>query len=634
MSERIWRERWGSHWRWRWMLFVALVVLVTARVALGQWWRSPQLVFGGGGPPAVLLNWSSGGWTIETWDWSTNQTAKIVALARYPNRRGIICTGDRRVMWFDEGMLHSVELEPPHEQQQWATPYAAAERRDVHVVGTSVNSRFVAVECEHSAIGGYGPYFDFAEVAVIDRQTGEVVSNIRRRDHTRPTPVAGLFKDYRELWRLTDEGEWESVAAKDDPQPYAAIVVESSGKRYRLRERVSLKPQEEFEYSEVKALSPDGQHILLQRNGYLLLLAHEGNREVQVLPIATHYSWAPSFTTDSKHLVATDVYQDLHAFDATTGKIVASTRYGAHWHWGAGILSAACLGVAFSWIALAFRQQQPVWAVVDIHAAAMAAQMALFGYLLVMPEIRPEWLVPPREGTILCITGVFGIAVGWYWTYGRASLGARLKWGLLSILVIAIVPAVAMVHRAAFLASALLLPPFCGLFAACVTALALLPFSLLPWRVSDQSPENQARRFGLASMMLVVTGISVIVGFLNLFFLPSSRGVAAEVAIVLLPIAVLGLLWPAVVMMNVGRWWRIALGIGVAVLVVGGMVVYSTHRPATLSWHADRAAYWFVVTTGPLLLGMATLARKHGWRWRRAVQTLATSEDQSLEAAA
>lgn len=634
MSAGLRRERWDDRWHWRMTFIFALAVLVLARFQLGQRWSDRTLVTGGGGPPAVLVNWSSGGWTIETWDWSTNQTAKIAALARYPNRRGIICTGDRRVMWFDEGMLHSVDLEPPHEQQQWATPYTAAERRDVHVVGTSVNSRFVAVECEHSAIGGYGPYFDFAEVAVIDRQTGEVVSNIRRRDFTRVTPVVGLFEADRGLWRLTDEGEWELVPARDDPRPQVSIAVDPAGNRRRLLDRDNFINQEGYDYPEIRALSPDGQHILMHRNGKLLFLAHEGSRDVHVLPIATHYTWAPCFTAESKHLVVTDVYQDLHAFDAATGKIVASTRYGAHWHWGAGILSAACLGVAFSWIALAFRQQQPVWAVVDIHAAAMAGQMALFGYLLVMPEIRPEWLVPPREGTILCITGVFGIAVGWYWTYGRASLGARLKWGLLSILVIAIVPAVAMVHRAAFLASALLLPPFCGLFAACVTALALLPFSLLPWRVSDQSPENQARRFGLASMMLVVTGISVIVGFLNLFFLPSSRGVAAEVAIVLLPIAVLGLLWPAVVMMNVGRWWRIALGIGVAVLVVGGMVVYSTHRPATLSWHADRAAYWFVVTTGPLLLGMATLARKHGWRWRRAVQPLATSEDQSLEVAA
>lgn len=623
MSDGLRSERWDNRWNWRMTFIFALAVLVLARFQLGQWWSDRTLVTGGGGPPAVLVRSSRHHQTLETWDWRTNRTTTIAMLEGHLNGPQILCTGDRKVVWFADGMLHTDDLEAPGQRRSWKTSLPKDESYRFAVVGTSADFRYVVVQ--------YTPGY---EVLVIDLRTGEEFSKKHWPNRLEATFAPGEFTSRHETWRLTDEGVWELSPGIADSPPHVDIAVDQGGNRRQLLGQGSYKNGELPEQLEVKAWMPSGQHLLLRRGGEVLMLAHVGRGEVQVLPISTYYAWASCFTTDGEQLLVTDVYGDVHVVDAASGEIVASSRSGAHWRWTVGGLSTACLCIAGLWGTFAFQQKEPLRAIVDLHVAAMAGQIALFSFLPALPMIWPGWIAPITDGTILSVTAAFGMAVGWYWMYGPASLRAKLQHGLLSILSIAVVPSIVMAGRAPSLATALVMPSFAGLFAACAMAMMLVPCSLTSWRASKEPLQSPLRRFGLAAMMLVIAGASVVLGFLNLIFMPSSRGVAADVAMTMLPVAVLGLLWPTIALMSIDRSWRIALGIGIAVWIVATMAARTVQLPVMASWYVDRAAYSFLATTAPLILGIAALARKHGWRWRRAVQPLATSEDQSLEAAA
>jgi hypothetical protein len=177
----------------------------------------------------------------------------------------------------------------------------------------------------------------------------------------------------------------------------------------------------------------------------------------------------------------------------------------------------------------------------------------------------------------------------------------------------------------------LVAPPFAALFAASVTAFMLSPIGMLGWRASDAPLAFRARRFGLASMMILIALLSVVLGFLKLIFTaPEGRNVM-NIAMAFLPTAVVGLALPAIVILNASRWWRISLGIAVATFVVGGMLARTLQRGRFVGWSEDSASYFFAAASTLVILGMAILARKHGWRWRKA-QALA-GEVPSLEAA-
>lgn len=634
--------RWG--FRLRWALLAATVALLGARYVTSRCWVNRSVVVGGGGPPAVLVALSSSHRTIEKWDWNTNRMESIATFDGGSILGGWLCTGDGKFVWFNKGTLLVVDLEPPHEHREWKTTLASVDANDFKLVGTSANSRFAVVQCESYLSGSGVPKWE-ADLLVIDLQTGEEVSKKRWDSQIELALVSGEFtsRDVVTLlgntqadWRLTNEGEWEELPLDPYRYDFVDVTKDAAGNFRGRTSGEGLVPGQSYESTTLKALSPGRKHVLRRDgNNVRLFLLHQGRRDVQVLPIAFSYFVNSSFTADGEHLVVDDVFGDVHVFQSETGRLVASTRSGLTWYCAVVAVAVAFMGIALSWLLLSFRQSAPLWAVVDLHGAAMAGQIAVFTSTSELQHrIAPEWMIPLTGGVAGVATAAFGIALGWYWSYGRASFISKLKSSGLSILAIALVPALSLASQdpPEYRLIRLVAPPFAGLFAASVTAFVLAPVGIVGWRASDEPLTFHARRFGLAAIMILIALVAVVLGFLKLILSAPEIRDMLSVVMVLLPTAVVGLALPALVILNASRRWRILLGIGVAAVVVGGMLTRTLQRGRFGAWNEDAAPYFFAAATTLVILVMAVLARKHGWRWRKA-QALA-GDVSSLEAAA
>lgn len=633
--------RWG--FRLRWGLLATMVALLAARYVTSRCWVNRSVVVGGGGPPAVLVALSSSHRTIEKWDWNTNRMESIATFEGGPIA-GMLCTDDGKFVWLDDGTLHTIELDPPHEHRQWKTAFSGDEdSSQLSILGTSPNSRLVAVQCVQPDFGA--PFhFRESDLVVIDVETAEEVSRKHWNSRMGPAIVSGEFESFSQLaretpeeprhgeWRLTDQGTWELLPPDSNRYDFVQVVKDAAGRVRGVLLTEPLSPGENLEGTAVAALSPDGEHVL--RRNRKLFLAHAGRRDVQALPTRISDIVRASFTDDGKHFLVDDVFGDVQVYESETGRLVSSTTSGMTWHSIVAGLAATFVVIAFGWLWLSFREKTQLGTIVDFHAAAIAAQIAIFSFIMQLQFLDSQWLVDLCASVGFTATAALGVATGWYWTYGPGDFAVKLKWGFLSILAIAIVPTFALASLEApyYMQFLLLIPAFAGLFAASVTAFLLSPIRVLGWQASDEPVPFQARRFSLASMMLVIAGVSVVLAFLKFTFDVLGAPDVLGVAMVFLPIAVAGLFLPAIAIMNAGLHRRILLGIGVAASISGGIMAGTDQRVGNWIWSAYVAMYCFVATTMLVILAMAILARKHGWRWRKA-QALA-GDVPSLERAA
>jgi hypothetical protein len=162
-----------------------------------------------------------------------------------------------------------------------------------------------------------------------------------------------------------------------------------------------------------------------------------------------------------------------------------------------------------------------------------------------------------------------------------------------------------------------LVPPFGGLFVASLTAMILAPLSMTGWRVSDRPIHVRGRGFGLASMMLMIAGTAVAMGFLRLNIFPMVPEALLEIAMYVVPTILLGVVWPALAMLNIGRRLRISLEVATVALIPMMLVV----RYLVQGWNAwgfDTMPMGLAGVTGIYVLAMILLLRKWGWRWHRA----------------
>jgi hypothetical protein len=642
---------------WRWLLLVVMVAMIGARVAMFRCWVHRTVITGGGGPPAVLVNLSTHGRTIATWDWVTNHMEPIATFPGGPIASGMQCTSDGKFVWFADDMLHTIDLHPPHERHAWTTTLPSGHYAGYYkLVGASANSRFVVVQCTPPPSDPTAPYTYETDLRVIDLHTGEEVSPKHWNSDTKSTfvpgefksvtwqPPAGALRNVEEDWRLTDQGAWELLPPDPNRHAFVEVVEDGAGGYRGLSDDERLNKKLRYESTDLEAVSPDGQHVLRRRGRIVrmfpphhgeLLLAHTGRRDVQVLETTNSHFVNASFTLDGKHVLVDDIFGDIQVFESETGRIVARTSSGWAWHWIVFGLSAGFAMMAACWLFLAFRQKLPLWTIVDLHAAAIAGQLGIFSlWRVAQTQIAPDILMPFTLGLSPVATAALGIGVGWYWAYSRANFVTKFKWGALSILAIGVVPAITMVADATSgnLAVRLVVPSFAGLFAASVTAVLLWPIGTLGWRASDEPISFQARRFGLASMMLLTGGVAIAAAFLRLVLNASNVLELFAFVLSVVPIAVVGFLLPSLLLMNLGNRWPIALGIGVALLhiIVTGAWCYQATLLST-QWSFRASLFSFAAATGLVILAMAMLARKHGWRWRMAQPLV--SEVSSLETA-
>ncbi len=637
MSDGILREGWGS--RWRLALVVAVVVLVAARYVVARSWKSRTLVIGSGDPPAIVHSSTIHGGMIETWDWTTNQTQTVGPVDLHPAPEGIRLVGGKTIVWLAGGDLHTLDLESPHARRTWKTPFPFDARSPSRftLVGTSADHRLAVVQFEPMVQGSAGNVWSSDELAVIDIETGEVLSNRSWHSRMNASFEPGVFETYHVpgpstdpneperggRWRLTEQGGWELLPPSKTPNwvdNYVLGAVDAAG-RWRLLApgEVPIKGKETGEL--LKPWSPDAEHVVMRgNNNQELLLVHKTTKEIQSLGTDFSFQTLPTWTADLQHFVVTDANDDLLVFEMATGRVVASEVSGSFWRRFARGISAALTGAALCWIALAARQSEPLWAIVDLHVAGIIGQLAVYSLVGTILQTGLNWLTAFVAGAVPAVTVAFGMAIGWFFVNSQTNSGTKLKWSLLSTAVIALVPAltIALHIPPSLIFLAILLPVLSGLFFACVTAMILAPVTLLTgWRACDQPIEHKHGRFGLASLMLLIAGVAVVMGCVKLDLLPSNGEAILDGAMYLVPVFAIGLGWPGVAMLNINRRWRMGLGLGIAALIAGAMVARTWLRPVGWPMDFDRTAFGFAAATAPLVLGMAILFRKFGWRWRK-----------------
>lgn len=634
-------------WRWRMALLVAVAVLLGARYYAARNWMNRKLAIDGGGPPAILQSRSMHHSAIETWDWNTRQFQTLVELDMHPTVDGVLRAGDK-VVWLQGGELHSIDLKAPDARRRWKTPFPYADNSvNPHsLVGASVDHRLVVVQFDHLVETQPNTFtMDAVELAVIDIETGEVVST--KHWHSRMSPgleagefesnyIRGTSTDPNEptmaRWRLTERGDWE-LASATPPNSSMTMAKGPAGRWRRLPAGGKPAQDETSESGFICVRCPE--HFVIQTSTFgdrsELLLGHANTDEIQRLGYYSNTS-PPSFSDDQKHVIVNDANDDLRVFESATGRLVASDTSGSFWRRFVHGVSAASLCVALGWLVSSWRQGEFRSAMFDLHAAGMAGQLAFFGNLLAYSEAGPRWLMPLGMGAMSAITVVFGMLVGWSWIHGDLPLVARLRQGLLSIAAMGMVPAgMLLVYVPLSMAYVALVPSFGGLFVASLTAMILAPFSMTGWRVNDRPIEARGRGFGLASMMLMVAGTAVVMGFLRLNILPIVPEALLEIVMYVAPAVLLGIVWPAIAMLNMGGPMRISLEVVIVALipiVMAGRYCVRGWNP----WGFDTMPMGFGAVAGVYVLAMVLLLRKWGWRWRKA--PAAAIERARLEAAA
>lgn len=629
-------ERWGTHWKWRLGLLVAVVVLIGARYVAARSWKNRKLVANCGGPPAMVYASSIHKSAIEAWDWNGDQTRTLATIEKHPAAEGMLRAG-KRVVWVAGGNLEMVDLEPPFARRKWKVPFQYEEGpfKPLTMVGASPDQRFVVVQYQRLGLEmeADGDVFGSHDLAVIDVETGDVVSNKHWHSQMQAEVDSGEFMSYYSLgtstdpkepnrgrWRLTESGDWELLATITTNARSTTIVRNALGHRRSLAADEVPKPDEAREYT--TPVLHNQEHVVVRSESYdEFLVGHAESGEVQRL--GEGFSGAPiSFSDDEKYLIAVDHHDDIHVFETATGRKVAFDWSGSFWRWFVRGIASVWLVAAGAFLVTSWRQPEFRWGLIDLHLAGMTSQMALFGFLTTANEAMSDWLTPIGAGAGIAATVVFGMGVGWYWIHGNAPIIARLRHGVLSIVAIGIVPAAALLcyNPPSDMAYVVLVPAFSGLFFASVTAMVLAPFSMTGWRVSDRAIQARGRGFGLASMMLMITGVAVVMGFFKLDLLPPIEDGALDVAMFFVPVFAVGLLWPGIAMLNIGRKWRItivvALGIILAAAMAGRIVLRRWGWDS--GFDTDGVSVGVAGMTAVFMLHMMLLVRKFGWRWRRA----------------
>lgn len=648
MSERIWRERWGSHWRWRWVM----LAMAIAVVAYGTWqknrWQSRRLLEHQGPVAIYRVFRSNREQLVEAYDWRTGQRWMVATLALGPtddSEQGLrALPGGEAIVWRTGSEIHFVDVRPPHSRRTYKATLAPHHR----FLGISSNGRFAAFQApaERVALANGESKLLFQNnwtsapssvvlLTVCDLQTGEIVSSREWQSRMTALEMFGEFesrwgvnppKDPTEptigRWRLTDAGEWKLLGTGlAKPEGEAVNVAGNSGK-WRLNGR-SHKGEQYFNGNVVQTF-PERKRIVVKAERFHNDNIFVGNPETK---LAWHISRrdAPGLqiTSDGQNVVVSDCRDDILIYDLASGDVIAKEASGSARRNGLLMVGIGLFILCVVLAGNAFVENVLRWGLFDALVATLLLQMVPFPILTSLqlsfsPTPNPiNWFsVVPQTVLRSCVVGT-AIVVGWYWAHGSGKFGTRLLVGTLWM-VASQVP-LPLSRWEPFPAALLPMLPFVvgGLVLSGLVAAAAVLFQLLGWSIRSPLAAPKPWRFGLVHVFILTASIGITFALLKLLGDPRQILYLFTFQFWLPATLVFG---PSLVgLMFVRSRWVKAIGlIAVAGVAVAMTYYFSQGAISNTNWrerYAGEAIGFFFATA---TIGLPCLVlRKHGWSWVR-----------------
>lgn len=640
------RDQLGSHWRWRLLLLVVLVLTVA-----GARWQAPWCnmeIVPGGSDRIVAASRTQDRLTIKLLDINTGHCRDVMRFEanQVPTTLRVVHEG-KSLAWRSGNKLHIADIDAPYRTKSWPVP---TDLRWPTIEGFSSDERFAIFQTMERAPAATGktPGTEYQYlISIVDLTSGQVVSSekwgrpieaTRSRDEFRLTQIDTAHGNWpaSAVCKLTPTGQWEHMKSTSRPtfSQYEKVRLAESpqGKIRRLLDKEVAAPAETEISGRVLAMSPSG-HMVVDGVGRIrepFFIGHADASELRRTASVFRFAGA-SYPQDGA-VAFVNLWDDVEVIDLANAKTIAIFELGTHRKRllaalaiGAWVIAATCV-----WVGV---REKSSWWELDAAAATVIVQL---GSLIWFGAHLPTWQMIGTQAFFLAymafiagmIAGV-SIVVGWYWTYGRGRTAVRWIIGgfwlcavsaCLSPTVFGELAGVADLERMDILWA---LTQAVSIVVAGFAAILLLVMKTLGWSVSNAPIDQPAGRFGLTSLFVATIGVSMLIAVGNavvnefnpdMLLLALAPILAAFVTCnLLVSLAFSRPLW--VVVFHVAVILLLLPAIWIAARAsLGFMVWLPPASPAILGAFLASAAISIAITCG--------LARCHGWRWMRASRAI------------
>lgn len=664
MSDGVVKQRWGSHWRWRWILAALLLALLVSAYVLAEQWLVRSLVPSHAPPAVIRVTQRSQEW-LEGFDWRTGERFKMPLYEHIPTETvhetmQTVLDG-KAVAWMSGWDLHVVDIRPPHVERLFKNPLKPGQHGFVGLSRDGNFALFQAVGTLQKNPDGstsvtlertFGANRQMTVLSVVDLRTGEARRVKEWESATASSSRAGEFESTLQSttlppldpnepsfarWTISPEGEWQKVDSSVSKRLANVVAVRDAKGRLQWPEDEAAASSDPVAVQlTVVQWSPSGKRMLACSIGESCSIVDAEAKTMR--PLETPYGlFTAAAFLDEDTIIVSDLHDDIRVIDVASGKTIAGDFLGSlrrtHMRWVAAGLAL----VAAFWMTLAFRERDLFWALSDSLIALTALQFAVVTMMVSLhsPEssggavMRRLIEYAPLFFSVVASNVGAGVVVGWYWAHGRGFLVSRWLYGVVWLSIGALPAATATSYAneqasssevifAAFVAFGILL--------GSLTSLVVVALRSLRWTIYHAPLSENPSRFGLATCFLVTGGIGVLIPIGQWFFSSNGRNdpvspvglaVGAAVAAVVL----------VALLLSRARWYflTVAWGLWIAVAVAGVMIL-ALYMPRVFP-------YWFVcMLESSAVVGIVVaivmpclVLRVHGWHWVRAKKEVPSS---------
>jgi hypothetical protein len=649
-------NKFGSHWRWRTTLAIALIAL--AMFALWQVSQSVErrVLVGGGGPPLLVENLGRDFYSVEAIDQASEKSRTILEWRGHDQDdqtpQWVRVLDGRAIAFVKNQVLQLVETSPPHERVEWKLPESVSGR--VRIRGISSDQSFAVFEVGFSGhrfvglSGGPGP----PSVVVVELATQRIVTKeeniyVRARGtldeyvfwgDSQSTPARESY--YR---RLNNQGEWVDLSL-----PKVAELLLSRKAFIRRAQDGGLQIVADEDDPVLPGMKPQAPvpQLADTNNRYLVRYGRDyylGDLDsptpTDLVPLvdspgAVGLLTSAEFQSNGQAVAFADSWGNVFQIDLNSRQIKAiSTRGSNQYRTTMGIVVSLAV-LAILYLSISLRECSLAWALSDAMLAIwLAVGIATLTSLAYVP-FRHVSLSPLQSGvqhwTILIAVGIVGAGlyvVAWYWAFGRGALLWRILAGLASLVGL-LTPFVLMVYFQNFqmhtsgygewmMGSAVALT---GLFAFILSIPRWFGWGFGTGEDGAAATKSSRRTFGLAAIFTLITILAIALAVDRAIDLRQHPWhiYPRELAGIICGFAPsLGVLLPIVFTLERSRHIAISL----TVMAIGTAV------EVAVIWEAygGNVAMELLVarSAGVILAGLLPfiLLRRHGYRWRSATST-------------
>ncbi len=643
------RDQLGSHWRWRLLLLLALVLTVAGERSQSPQWR--LMIASGGGKRIVATSERRDHVTVMATDETTGRFRDCLRIEfePYPAYFRVVHEGTA-VAWQQMRELHVGNLDAPHRTKSWPIPqdvgwsifegFSSDERFAVFQKPMQINSPAPA-----KTANAERRYL----ISVVDLSSGQIVS---AEEWAGPIESTGKPNEFRgtksedsanesepidALWKLTATGQWERIESTSLPSfdRYQRVRLAESpqGSIRRLADDEKPTPSETEIAGAVAAVSPSG-HILIDRavkfQTSVLIGRQDTARLLRTDAVISYHGI--SFPNDDAAAVVIPS-DDIEVLDLNTGKALTTFYFGTHRQKVLTVFAIWTVVLVGMWTWLGARERSSWW-MFDAPLAMVTLPLAHLTWFAANFQARmmgSAIYVFGHMGFIAGIIAGVSIVVGWYWTYGHGR--TAIRWIVGGILLCAVsaylcqqvvdellgatrstVEGMTLVWAACQSASIVL---------AGVGAVLLLATKTFGWTVSDAPLDQPIGQFSLASLFVATIGISMIFAIAKAASSELNLQVLWFILASALAVLLIGNLVVSLILSR--SIWAAAIHAMILLILLPAIWITAEINLGAIAWLPVAGAHILGSFLGgallPIVIGSG-LARCHGWRWMRASRAI------------